>query len=179
MRAFRIQQDEEAMTFERAYNSFYKSIYKFTYSLMGSAEEAEDMTQETFLKLHNVMSEQDELENTKYWLYRVAANACYNQLKRQKLFHKLITLNFTGDAHHAPRQNPIEDEYIRGQEQAMVRKALDQLPPKDRVILMLYQDKFSYAQMAEMLNIKATSIGKILSRAREKLVQQIRQGEGQ
>lgn len=168
------------MTFDTAYTTFYRPIYTFTYSMLGNTAEAEDISQETFMKLYNHLSQHPPLENTKNWLYRVASNICLNHLKRQKLFRKILEFNTDSDTHNLSRQNrhnPVEQDFIREQEQQIVRNALVKLPKREQALLMLYRDKFSYADMAEILKMKKSSVGKILGRAREKLALEIRKGE--
>lgn len=171
-------------TFDNAYNTYYRPIYTFTFSMLGNADEAEDISQETFLKLYNHLSQHPHMENTKNWLYRVASNTCINILRRQKLFQKILSQTTDpvngGNPHHLSRQNrhnPVEYDFIREQEIRMVRNALGKLPKREQALLILYRDKFSYADMAEILNMKKSSVGKILSRAREKLAREIRKGE--
>ncbi len=169
------------MTFDTAYTAFYRPIYTFSFSMLGNADEAEDISQETFMKLYNHLTQHPPLENTKNWLYRVASNICLNHLKRQNIFRKILSQTTETDdlrnPHHLSRQNPVEHDFIREQEQQLVRNALEKLPKREQALLVLYRDKFSYADIAEILNMKKTSVGKILSRAREKLAREIRKGE--
>jgi RNA polymerase sigma-70 factor (ECF subfamily) len=162
------------MTFEDAYESYYKCIYTYVYRMVGNRDETEDIVQETFMKLYNHLSSHPPLESTKTWLYRTASNTFINVIRRQKIFQKVLTLNNPGE-HHKHR-NPTEEDLIKEQEQALVRDAMEKLPARDRAILALYGDKFSYSDMAAILKIKTASVGKILSRAREKLAKEIRKG---
>lgn len=170
-----MSEQKDNTTFEHAYHNFYKCIYQFIFSMLGNPDEAEDKVQETFMKLYHYLSDHPPLENTRTWLYRVASNICLNHLKRQKIFQKILTTNL--HRQHHIRQNPVEENLIEEQERTMVKNALNKFPARERALLMLYRDKFSYADMAAILNIKKTSVGKILSRAREKLVREIRKGE--
>lgn len=174
----------ENKTFDTAYNTYYRPIYTFTFSMLGNADEAEDILQETFMKLYNHLSQHPHMENMKNWLYRVASNSCINHLRRQKIFRKILSQTpdpeNRGNLHNISRQNrhnPVEHDFIREQEIRMVRNALGKLPKREQALLVLYRDKFSYADMAEILNMKKSSVGKILSRAREKLAREIRKGE--
>jgi RNA polymerase sigma-70 factor (ECF subfamily) len=151
------------MEFDQAYKEYFRQIYIFAYRIIGDKNYAMDITQETFVKLHNYMSGSNSLENPRAWLYRVAANISNNHLKRNSIFNRIIR-GIQKDSQY----DNIESELINIEEKMLVRNALKKLSSKDRTILQLYQDGFSYTEIAEIMNIKKTAIGKTLSRAIEK-----------
>ena len=151
------------MEFDQAYKEYYRLIYIFTYRIIGDKNYAMDITQETFFKLHNYMSGSNSLENPRAWLYRVAANIANNHLKRNSTFNRIIR-GIQKDTQY----DNFESELINIEEKMLVRNALKKLSSKDRTILQLYQDGFSYAEIADIMNIKKTAVGKTLSRAIEK-----------
>lgn len=151
------------MEFDQLYREYYRSIYTFAYRMTGDSNYAMDITQETFLKLHNHMNESITLENPRAWLYRVAANISNNHLKRTSIFNRIIKV-IRPDSQY----NDIESGLINMEEKILVKKALEKLSARDRTILQLYQDGLSYAEMAEVMKIKKTAVGKTLSRAIEK-----------
>ena len=63
----------------------------------------------------------------------------------------------------------LHEEYAKNEKQSIVLEMLDKLTKKDREILLLYHNGFSYAEMAEILGINPNSVGKTLVRAIEKL----------
>ncbi len=156
--------------FEEAYDLYYGVIYSFIFSLVGTSDEAGDLCQDTFLKLYHQLAEQP-IAHTKSWLYRVASNLCFNHLKRKKIFANILTRH--PGVHTTVQPDKAEQSIIAEQERRMVRAALEKLKPRDRVLLMLSQDKIPYQEMASILDIKPASVGKILCRAREKLAKQI------
>jgi len=66
-----------------------------------------------------------------------------------------------------------EEEFIKNEKLSLLKRGLENLEIKDRIILGLYRDGLSYADMAHVLKVKKTSVGKTLSRAIEKLARQI------
>ena len=81
-------------SFNDLYNQYFEVIYKYSFRLLGHDNIAEDMTQETFVKLYMHLNSDRNLDNPKAWLYRVASNLCYNQLKRTKNYNRIIENHF-------------------------------------------------------------------------------------
>ena len=161
------------LEFDQLYGDFYKDVYRFVYSLVGDPEEASDMTQDTFLKLFRYLEESDtELVNPKAWIFRVAANNCYNRVKRKNRFQRILTQHFCGPE----PVGSVDMEVMKAQEVELLRKALDKLPPRDRVILTLYRSGFSPSELADMIQVKQSSIGKTLARSVEKLAKLVKAG---
>ncbi|MGP8329720.1 MAG: RNA polymerase sigma factor [Methanosarcinaceae archaeon] len=152
------------MNFDELYKKHFEPIYKFVFRLIGDGCLAGDLTQETFIKLFHALNSKRGIENPKAWLYRVAGNLCKNSIKQQKLRQKIIQAN----THPNEPADDLETELLRKEAQQSLRAALAVLPERDQVLLQLYQEGFSYLEMAEIMKIKKTSIGKILSRAIEK-----------
>ncbi len=78
------------LDFHDLYKQYFHHIYRFAYSLMGHPEEANDITQETFIKLYRQIESGEEIRTPKAWIYRVAGNSCYNHLKREKLSRDIM-----------------------------------------------------------------------------------------
>lgn len=156
-------------SFEQIYESYFNRIYKFVFRLTGQAEDAKDLTQDTFIKLNNHFSSFLNHENPKAWVYKVAANTCLNHLKRKEKYRMI--LNQVGKETSPVKST--EEEFIKKEKQNMLRKELNRLPPRDQIILGLYKEGLSYTDMARVINVKKSSVGKILSRAIKKLAQQI------
>lgn len=159
--------------FDDLYKEYFDALYRFNYTLVGNAEEAFDSTQETFIKLYRQLDSGEEIRDPKAWIYRVAANTCYNHLKRKKLFQHIRKENLQSDI----TPGDIEENLMKKQEIKMLRKAINQLPVRDRVILTLYKNGFSTLEIAGVIRVKKNSVGKILARSVEKLSKLIKQGD--
>lgn len=161
------------LNFEQVYESYFNRIYKFVFRLTGQAEDAKDLTQETFMKINNHFSSFSNHENPKAYVYKTAANHCLNHLKRKEKYRKILD-EVAQDSSPAASS---EEEFIKKEKMIMLRKGLEKLPPREQILLSLYRDGLSYADMARVINVKKTSVGKILSRAIEKLARHIKKGE--
>lgn len=156
--------------FESLYEHFAAAIYGFSYRLLGNSEEASDLTQETFFRLFQAMDGGPLIDNPKSWLYTVAANLCTNQLKK-----KAQRRRNTEFADRNGRSQ--EEELVVRQESELLRRCLSQIDKRDQILLMLYGNDLSYAEMSRATGIKTSSIGKTLARAIEKLARLVKEGE--
>jgi RNA polymerase sigma factor (sigma-70 family) len=68
----------------------------------------------------------------------------------------------------------IENELLKKEQLAIFYRAYEKLPSKEKVLINLYKNDLSYKEMADMINIKKSSVGKLLSRAIEKLTKEIK-----
>ncbi len=153
------------MDFDTLYKEHYQRIYRFAFRMAGSAEEAKDIVQETFVKLHGALGSGSEIRQPRTWLYTVAANICRNSLKRQAHYRDVVIKEVQPQL----IQESVEADLIRRERIELMKKAIASLPERDRTLLMLYQDRLPYAEMADVIGVKAGSVGTLLSRAIEKL----------
>jgi RNA polymerase sigma-70 factor, ECF subfamily len=159
----------EEVNFDDIFETYNDRIYNCVYRLMGNAEDAYDLTQETFLRAYSALPKvQGELK-VGPWLYRIATNLCMDQLRRRKLIrwepieNLLSVFHVKGVAKDSP-----ERETLRQESREMVHRVLDKLPPKYRTCLVLreYQD-MSCEDIAEVLGTTRSAVKSLLFRARE------------
>jgi RNA polymerase sigma factor (sigma-70 family) len=156
--------------FEELYALYHEDINRYLYRLVDRADLASDLTQDTFIRLHRQLQGNVRLENSRAWLYRVATNLGYNHLRREQRLVKIIRnwlplLNQTATP---------EREYARDEQRALARQAVDRLPVREQIMLQLFQDGLSYAEIAIAVNLNPASVGKLLSRAIEKCAQSVK-----
>ena len=152
------------MGFEQHYKEHYERIYKYAFRLLADKDEARDLTQDLFIKLYEQLNSNSGLQNVRAWLYRVATNMSLNILKQTRTRSRLALENMT-----VPIVASADEQLLQKERTMQLRTALDSLPARDRILLMLYQDKLSYGEMARITGVKKNSIGKLLSRAIERL----------
>lgn len=143
---------------------------------MPSREDAEDATSEVFLKVRSKLDQYDASRPFSAWLYRVAANHCWDLLRRRRVRQDLET----GDVETMPLEHPDPgqlEQLIARKSSEDVRKALEQLPNRTRMALTLrYYSDMSYDEIAETLGVRRAFVGVLLLRARHQLRQVIEQG---
>ncbi len=156
----------DAASFETLFHQHYDRVYGLLFRLVGNRVEAEDLTQEVFLKLHqhafarNRFSLQRE-HNLGAWLYRVATNMGYNAIRgRQRLWQRNVTL--VPDPQGSPS---AEREVEQREEITAVRNALARLPERQVQLLLMRQMDFSYSECAIACGVAPGSVGTLLARA--------------
>jgi len=154
------------MTFDKLYNQHYEQIYRYCYRFVNNRETAGDIAQETFLKLYQRMSNIGySIENTNAWLYKVAGNLCLNSIKSNNRQGTKIDIKSTDCIEVI---NP-EENLIARERTERIRLAIEQISPKHRMLIFMYQDGLSYKEMSNATGIPFNSIGKTLWRCIDKI----------
>lgn len=145
------------------YRSTYRSLVRFLYRKVWDAERAEDLAQEAFARalVHKP-------DNARGWLFVVAANMARDEARRAARERRHLTLlkSEPGVVGTAPDEE-IDADTQRGR----VRAALDQLTPRDREALLLWDAGLSYDEIAAQTGLAPGAIGTTLARARRRLVE--------
>jgi RNA polymerase sigma-70 factor (ECF subfamily) len=133
------------------------AIYRFAVVLLRHHQDAEDVVQETFVKLLRHLGEGGNLENTRGWLFTVAARAACDRQRRR---WRWTPWGPEHDAVVEPPALPDEDGRV-----ALARGALRDLSTRDRLLLALRSQDLSYREIASAANIRPASVGRLLARA--------------
>jgi RNA polymerase sigma-70 factor (ECF subfamily) len=155
----RFRDEGDETSFEALFERHYDMVYGVLYRLTGTRQQAEDLAQEVFLKLYQRPMQRGD--NVAGWLYRVAVNTGYNALRSaQRRTKREEAVAVEEGSSPTP-----EAEAIRAETQARVHAALAQLKPRDAKLLTLRHTGLSYKELADVLGVKASSIGTLLVRA--------------
>jgi RNA polymerase sigma-70 factor, ECF subfamily len=138
---------------------------------MPTREDAEDATMEIFMKLKNKLSQYDTTRSFSAWLYKVAANHCWDILRRRKIRQD----KETEDVESVPLEHPEPSQLEKLIEQRSgeeVRKALEKMGARARMALVMrYYSDMSYDEIADALGVRRAFVGVVLLRARHELRQ--------
>jgi RNA polymerase sigma-70 factor, ECF subfamily len=153
-------------SFDTLFHRHYDRVYGLLFRLLGNRGEAEDMTQEVFLKLYQhayrkKLFKRQREHNIGAWLYRVATNMGYNEIRsRQRRWQRNLVL--VPDPQGSPA---AEQEVEQRERETAVRAALAQLSERQVQLLLMRQMDFSYAECAAACDIAPSSVGTLLARA--------------
>ena len=169
----------EAAAFDNLINRFSSEIYGLLYRLTDDAEEAADLTQETFLKaLRSITSFRGEAD-LKTWLYRIAVNESRNRFRWWKRRRRETTFSLDvptgrGDQTFADiladgGEDP-EAALIRVEREIRLRRALIRLPAAFREVVILRDIKgLSYEEVATAVDANLGTVKSRIARGREEL----------
>jgi RNA polymerase sigma-70 factor (ECF subfamily) len=156
----------------------HKAIYRYVLSIVGSHDEAEDLTQETFLRAHDKRSSLQDPAKLLPWLYRIATNVCHDRFRQASFRSRPRSLDegSHNEAESAPsepadKQAPRLDKLMEQDEMSTcVQKYLMELPDTYRAVMMLHDvEGLTNPEIAELLGISLATAKIRLHRAREKL----------
>ena len=171
------------MDAEELFEKFSPMVYNLALRLSGNRSDAQDIAQDAFLKAVRGLENLREQSYAGTWLYRITMNVWKNRVRSEKRrsFWKTFSLDRGGDdgnekpalqvqAPDAPADAAIE----KRDEKAALEKALAQLDPEDRAMLVLREiDGRSYAEIAEITEKPLGTVKSGISRAREALRQKM------
>jgi len=150
----------------------YKTdVYRLIVKQIGDADEAMDLTQETFVAGFSALERYDRDRSFRTWIARIALNKCRDWARRRRVrafFSRALPLE---SAHNVATDIPSPDaEATDRRELARVRGAIDQLPQNLREVLLLRGvDEVSQAEAAVILRVSEKTVETRLYRARTKL----------
>jgi len=146
--------DQEA--FCRFFHAFKNKIYSFSFSFTRSAEVAEEITQDVFIKVWTNHESLNEIENIDAWLSAITRNLCFNYLKKSALEKK--TKDLFQKTQTDSEQNV--EQYLSYKDKAnQVAEAINQLSPQQRLIFNLNRNKgLKNEEIARQLNLSPNTV---------------------
>ena len=162
--------------FEQLMQKYYPRILNFIYRFTGDKANAEDLTQEVFMRVYNSAARYKARSKFQTWLYTIAKNVGLNELRRSK--NPTLSLDEMFDAGKKEIKREIKDphgfspdeEIIQLEKIAKIRATINDLPEKQRIAVILKRyEGFSYAEIAATLNVSDKAVKSLLSRAKENL----------
>ncbi len=164
-------------TFELLVRRYQEPLINYIHATINDYHQAEDLSQETFLRVFKNASRYQPTASFKSWLYTIATNLCRNELRnrvRRKTgrFEELVEEGT--DVYHSGIMR--DTRYLpdvmceKNEVRAIVRKALARLPENQRLALTLvtYQD-LRYQEVADILNCSVGAVKALIHRARQKM----------
>ncbi|PYR94722.1 MAG: hypothetical protein DMF84_04500 [Acidobacteria bacterium] len=135
-------------------------VFRLALLMLGRTADAEDIVQETFLRVLRHLANGGSLPNARGWIFTVAAHACRD---RQRAGRRWLPWLPERDTRVAPDRTDAAD----GTQSIM--RALRQLNPRDRLLIALCVEGCSYQEIAAAADVAPASTGRIIARARERL----------
>jgi RNA polymerase sigma-70 factor, ECF subfamily len=148
---------------------YQSSVFNVCYRIFHEHTEAEDMTQETFIRAHDRLHSFDIERPFRPWICRIAANVCLNHLETQKFTTGL------DDEKDADKSQSPEHQVEVKERSEQVRRALVSLPSNYRAVVELrHYQEMSYEEIASELKIPLSDVKSNLFRARKLLAEKLK-----
>ena len=165
--------------FEKLVSAYEKKIYNYCLRMTNSHEDAEDLTQEVFVRVCRGLRYFMGSSKFSTWIYRIAHNVCIDRHRKSKVI--LLSLNQpknTDDQRETelPAHNPSpEVEALRSELKKHLLEAISKLKPKYRSAIVLRDiQQYSYEEIAEVLHLPLGTVKSHISRARAALRESVR-----
>jgi RNA polymerase sigma-70 factor (ECF subfamily) len=170
--------DEEEGAFEELVEKYQNRLVGIMHHLVGSAEEAEDLAQEVFLRVYRNRKKYRARAKFSTWLFTIANNLALNALRtRQRKPVVPLNVSDSGPLGPRPAEQLVRDranqpvQRVQQQElAAMVRRALETLNERQRIAVLLNKfEEMNYQEIAEVMGLSTKAVKSLLSRARTNL----------
>jgi len=148
--------------FEELFNAHFRHLYRYLNRLSGDADLAADLAQDAFVRLYRRGAAPD---TPVAWLITVATNLFRNARGQRSRRIRLLTVARGEGALADPAPSPAASVETAEATQR-VRAALERLPERERRLLLLRAEGYSYADLAAALDLHAASVGTLLARAK-------------
>ncbi len=163
-------QEGDRKAFEALVSLHSRGVYNLALGYTGRHHDAEEITQSVFVKVWKALPQFRGGSAFSTWLYRLTINACTDHYRREKKRQGDLSLD---DPDLAPIRDtaPSPEEIVLcREEQAILRKALAELPEPYQVVLILREmDGLNYKEIAQVLEIEVGTVKSRLARARRAL----------
>lgn len=155
--------------FSELVDAYKNLVYTLASRMLGNREEAEEVSQDTFIKVFKSLSHFKGDSKFSTWIYRITYNTCLDRIKQNKRQNTIVDIDHVKDVSFVTMNNAL-DKMILEERRELIKKSLNSLPAKDAGLLTLfYFEEQSLAEMEKTMNIPDRTIKVQLFRARKKL----------
>lgn len=154
--------------FTRLVKSHEAAVFRIVMGFVHHKEDAEDITQEVFVKAFQSLDSFAGRSSFSTWLFRIAIHTSLNELKKRK--RKRIW-SMALEMLQFPSENKDPEQELTGKsEQELIRKAIDTLPEKQRMAFILSRyEELSQREVAQIMELSEGAVEQLLIRARDNL----------
>ena len=161
---------------ERAYRQllelYQRQVYTLALRMVRQVEDAEDLAQETFVRMFRALDRYDPSRPFPAWLFTIASRLCIDHLRRRRLRPVSLFQREAGSTEE--RMIDVEDPGLRpdeltshGEEERRAQELIDSLPPHYRIVVLLrHQQGLSYEEIADALHLPLGTVKARIHRAR-------------
>jgi RNA polymerase sigma-70 factor (ECF subfamily) len=159
--------DARKAEFDRIFTAYAAPIYNYVLRMVGDADRADDIAQDTFIKAYRKLDTLTDLTATRSWLYRIATNTAIDEMRRRR-----HTVPMGGDEEERPLEQPDggpgpETQVLSGLLDERIGRALLRLRANHRQCLLLSDiEEMTAGQIGEVMEMSSGAVRVLLCRAR-------------
>jgi len=168
---------QETLKLEQKVTGYFERwrepVYRYVVAAFGNSAQAEDVTQEAFLQLYRCLHAGQSIGNVRAWVFRVAHNLAVNQIKSQQFITLLDDETWEEIRRLYKDTSPTPEQMLIQQEKFdRLRVAIASLTALERQCLHLRTNGLRYREIAEILDLSATTVAETLYRVIDKLAKE-------
>jgi RNA polymerase sigma factor (sigma-70 family) len=169
----RLARQGESLAWTALMHQHQEPVFRYAYLLIGDADEAEDIAQETFIRAYRALGRFDIQRPMRPWLLRITANLASNRRRSLGRYFAALQRAFQQER---PTQKGVEEQSRQSNRAREVWEAIRQLKPSDsQVIYLRYFLELSVEEAAQVMDVPEGTVKSRLHRASERLRQVIEQ----
>ncbi|MGK6351964.1 RNA polymerase sigma factor [Parapedobacter sp. DT-150] len=156
--------DNQRQLFQRLFEDNSKRVYHLCYGYTGDSDAANDLMQETFIKVWQNLGKFRNQSQFSTWIYRIAVNTCLSYLRTAKR-------RATDELNDNIIENYTEEPSEKQEQIALLYKSIAQLEENERIIITMVLDEIPYAEIAEIAGISEGNLRVKIHRIKHKLTE--------
>lgn len=169
----------ETDSFPMLVERYEARVYSIVYGIIGSRDEAEDLSQEVFIKVYKNLRHFKGKSKFYTWLYRITVNVCLSAQRKKSQSSRIISMSRLSGVSANPGEVELADETFSPQKvfknrelASKIQSAINSLPGILRITFILREfEDLSYRELARIFRCSMGTVKSRLSRARESLRQ--------
>jgi RNA polymerase sigma factor, sigma-70 family len=152
---------------------YQDKLYHMAYRMLYNRQEAEDVVQDTFLRVYRNLDRYDDSMKFSTWIYRIATNLCIDRLRRRRPTYSLDAESTDHEGLDGYSVMPSDDrtpesEILLSETQRIIRQAIENLPAKYKTVMVLrYLQDMSLQEISDVMDMPVTTIKTRVHRGRE------------
>jgi len=170
-----LAKDGDRVAFAELVDLYSGKLYNLAFRMLGNRQEAEDVVQDTFMRVYKNLDRYDSQHKFSTWIYRIATNQCIDRLRRRKAVYSLDAGVTDGDGMDGysmlPSTRPTpEQQLLLSERQRTIATAMESLPPKYKSAMTLkYVQDLSLQEISDILHIPVSTVKTRIHRGRDYL----------
>jgi RNA polymerase sigma factor (sigma-70 family) len=163
------------MNFRELFEKYNKLVYNLAMQYVQNKENAEEITQDVFVKIHEKLNTFQQQADIKTWIYRITINQSLDFIKAQKSqkrwsFFSALSLNDENKRIDVPHFNHPGVELEQKEALAAIFKCINQLPDNQKTVLILLKiEQNTQAETAKIMDISTKAVESLFQRAKKNL----------